>query len=316
MGAAIQKFKHRLSALTTSTEKRDFNSKYVVGHTLGSGSFGNILEALQIHTFQTVALKYIKKKEVESWLTIHGTEVPSEAVYLNFLEHDNIIEIVDLYEFKKNFVLVLERPLASLDLGQYISKYGPQKDNIASYIGYQLLSTTLYLQNSLIFHRDIKSENILVNYYNYSIKLIDFGSATQITEEDVYYGSYGTPAFAPPEWVAGDGYRSEPTTIWSIGVVLFEMLTGHLPFCNEDHLMRAKLFFPEFVSVDARWVLSRMMKKDESSRLTVQGTLELPYFGDFSNCSHSGLDESTYSKASAYMIYENLNCSNVVLSEI
>ena len=294
-----------------SSEKREFKSKYELGKTLGSGSYGQIVEATQTSTFRTVAVKYIKRKNVENMLKIQKQNIPAEAVFLNSLDHRNIISLIDLYEFQNKFALVMERPLASLDLHDFISKYGPQNDAVASFIEQQLLSVCLYLDNNLIFHRDIKSENVLVNAYNYHIKLIDFGSATYANQE-TYYGNFGTPAFSPPEWISESGYRPEPTTIWSCGVVLFELLTASLPFYDEDHVMRATLFFPDLVSHSARDLIRKMLKRDENERICFEEALQHPFITVTGDCGENErvLDDSIYSRCSAYTIYENQNCDS------
>ena len=306
MGNKVTRFLDSVSL----DDRREFKSKYTLGKTLGSGSYGKIIEATQISTFRTVAVKMIKRKNVESILKVQKQRLPAEAVFLNALDHHNIIALVDLYEFKNKFALVLERPLASMDIHEFICKYGPQNDAVASSIGKQLLSACNYLDQNLIFHRDIKSENVLVNAYNYHLKIIDFGSATYANEE-FFFGSYGTPAFSPPEWINNTGYRPEPTTIWSCGVIQFEVLTGTLPFYDENHVKRATVFFPDLVSHSARDLIRKMLKRDEQDRITFEEALDHPYltmFGDVEN--DRILDDSTYSKCSAYTIYENMTCDS------
>lgn len=299
----------RLLCSFTSSDKREFKSKYTLGKSLGSGSYGTIVEATQISTFRTVAVKYVKRKNVENMLKIQKQNLPAEAVFLSSLDHRNIISLIDLYEFPNKFALVMERPLASMDIHDFVTKCGPQNDTVSSFITQQLLSVCQYLDNNLIFHRDIKSENVLVNVYDYNIKLIDFGSATY-ANRDVFYGNYGTPAFSPPEWISNSGYRPEPTTVWSCGVVLFELLTASLPFYDEEHVKRATLFFPDSVSYSARDLLRKMLKKDEQDRSTFEEALEHPFItvtGEYSE-DQRVLDGSIYSKCSAYTIFENINC--------
>ena len=290
----------------TSNDRKEFKSKYSLGKTLGSGSYGKIVEATQVSTFRTVAVKMIKRKNVETIMKVQNRKIPAEAVFLNALDHHNIISLVDIYEFKNKFALVLERPLASMDIHEFVSKYGPQNNAVASSIGKQLLSACNYMDQNLIFHRDIKSENILVNVYNYQLKIADFGSATY-ANQDVYYGTYGTPAFSPPQWIDNTGYQPEPTTIWSCGVVLFEVMTEALPFIEEDHVKRATIFFPDLVSHSARDLIRKMLKREEQDRVTFVEALEHPFLSAFGEVVNDRiLDESTYSKCSGYTIYENM----------
>ena len=309
MGISPAKF---LCSLGSSSDKKEFKSRYSLGKTLGSGSYGTIVEATQRGTFRTVAVKTVKKKDVECLLKVQKQRLPAEAVFLNALDHPNVITLIDLYEFRKSFALVMERPLASMDIHAYVSRYGSQNDTVCSYILRQLLSVCQYLDNNLVFHRDIKSENVLVNHYDYHLKLIDFGSATY-ANQDIYYGAHGTPAFSSPEWVAESGYRPEPTTVWSCGVILWELLTNSLPFYNEDHLMKATLFFPDHVSHSARDLLRKMLAKDDTERITFSEALNHPFVTVLGNAGLENdrvMNESVYSRASGYTLFENINCDS------
>ena len=293
-----------------SYSKKDFLSKYTLGKSLGSGTFGQIVEATDNFTFRSVAVKYVRRKDVESTLVVEGKKLPSEAVLLNTLEHSNIISLVDLFEFKSKFALVLERPLSSMDVGAFVEKYGPQNDAVGSYIAQQLLTVCDYLNELLIFHRDIKSENILINFYTYHIKIIDFGTAVY-ADKDQFVGRHGTPAFSPPEWQIGAAYRPEPTTIWSCGVVLFETLTGALPFISEEHVVKANLSFPDLVSRSARHIMRGMMQRKPEDRLTFEQALNHTYItGDLPEENERVMDVSSYSRCNSYTIYENTSCSN------
>ena len=294
------------SSFLRSSDKQHFLSRYTLGQTLGSGSFGTILEATDRYTFTTVAVKYIKKKNIEKEVMVDGKNLPSEAVMLDSLSHPNIVSLVDLYQFKSKWALVLERPLASMDIHAFVSKYGPQNDQVGAYIGRQLLETCQYLNNHDIFHRDIKSENILINYYNYHIKVIDFGTATCIDRE-VFYGKDGTPAFSPPEWISQSGYRAEPTTVWSCAVVLYEVLTGALPFSSYLNISRGQVVFPDMVARAARDLLRGMFLVDDQARFTLEIALEHEFLMDEELPLENDreLDTSTYSRCSAYLVFEN-----------
>ena len=296
------------SRFLNSESKKDFLSKYTLGQSLGSGTFGQIWEATERFTFRTVAVKYVRRKEMKSMMAIDKKLLPTEAVFLNSLDHDNIIALVDLYEFKNKFALVLERPLASLDLGAFIEKYGPQNDEVGSYIAQQLLTVCSYLNEHLVFHRDIKSENVLINFYTYHLKLIDFGEAVYVDREH-FYGRHGTPAFSPPEWQLGAPYSPEPTTVWSCGVVLYETLTGSLPFTTQEGVIRASLSFPDLISRSPRHLIRGMLQRESQDRLTLDQALSHPFItGDFPEENERIPDDLTYSRCSAYTIYENTFC--------
>ena len=321
MGANSSAIKQKLQKrfiCGASFEKRDFKSKYTLGSTLGKGTFGKIFEATQRRSFKTVAVKFIKKKNVESLSEIDGQMIPSECVFLNHLDHPNIISLIDLYEFKSKFAVVLERPLASMDLSKFVSQFGPQSDNIASYVASQLLAVCSYMQESSIFHRDLKSENILIDAFTYQINIIDFGSSAWIQkDDDTFLGDYGTPAFSPPEWINGQAYYPESCTIWNIGVILYELIIGCLPFTSEKDVKKCHLNFPDHVSNVAKDFIKKLLQHDLCLRPTYTEArnhifldMDLPEFGE------RLLDSSTYSKCSAYTHYTNHAADGLPMSLI
>ena len=306
LSSKLTKFRSKLSC-SSSFEKNDFKSKYTLGKVLGKGTFGSIVEATQRHSHNTVAVKFIKKKNVESFAELNNQLLPAEALFLNHIDHPNVISLIDLFQFNSKFALVLERPLASLDLGEFIHQYGPQNSLVSSHIANQLISVYAFLHSSLIFHRDTKSENILINYYNYQIKIIDFGSSCWIDRED-FSGSFGTPAFSPPEWLIGSHYQPEPTTIWAIGVVMFEVISGSLPFSTEHHVLKGTLTFPDHVSPIAKDFLRSILQLEPSDRPTYSEISSHQFLDqDLPDENDRVLDTSTYSKCSSYTIMENPN---------
>ena len=311
MGARLTNSKAFADA---SIEKKDFNSKYTLGQTIGQGSFGKILEAQQCTTFRTVAIKFIKKKSVDHYLNFEGHILPSEVVFLQTANHPNIISLVDLYEFNNRYALVMERPLASMDLWKFVNKYGPQNDSVVSFVTHQILKTMLYLHQCEIFHRDLKSGNILIDCYSYNIKVIDFGCSC-IIDKDVFSGHYGTPEFCPPEWFNKPCYRPEPTNIWAIGIITYEMLTGGIPFNSPQEVMSCRLSFPDHVSHSAKDFVRSCLKLQEHDRFSYHEALAHQLITEEPSPDENSriLDESTYSKCSAYTVVENptARCSSI-----
>ena len=97
----------------------------------------------------------------------------------------------------------------------------------------QVYSAISYLHEHSIAHRDIKSENILLDR-NYNAKLIDFGLAVQYTKGEKLWGYCGSPSYLAPEMINRKGYDPEMVDVWCLGVTLYVMITGSLPFYSQD----------------------------------------------------------------------------------
>jgi serine/threonine protein kinase len=105
-------------------------------------------------------------------------------------------------------------------------------------------------------HCDIKSENLLVDVNAKKVILIDFGAGTLLQEAPLTRFR-GTRVYAPPEWIRDEIYPSVPATVWSLGILLYDMLRGNIPFCHDYQILAARPAFPSALSIDAREILAR-----------------------------------------------------------
>ena len=91
---------------------------------------------------------------------------------------------------------------------------------------------------------DIKDENILINIKTHEIKLIDFGAGTTFFEDKLYTSFSGTSVYAPPEWIRDRCYTASGLNVWSLGILLYDLLCGDIPFKTENNIIFAKVIFP------------------------------------------------------------------------
>merc|ERR1712184_101025 len=138
-----------------------------------------------------------------------------------------------------------------------ISEQGPLPEALAKEIFRQLLTTLVSCHQKGVLHRDIKDENILIDLNTLKIKLIDFGSGCFL-EDRVYHEFQGTRVYSPPEWVNSRAYRPEGLTVWSLGVLLYDMVCGDVPFECDAQISRAQLtWFPQLkVNTEERLTLA------------------------------------------------------------
>jgi len=192
------------------------------------GRFSSIYVGNNLETGITVAVKRISTRTKSAC---------NEAHILSKLVHPNIIHIIDTYQTASYNYIVME--LGWIDLYTKMERHVPFPEKRAIYYMKQLLDAIVYLHSKGIVHRDIKPENIvIVGRGNYAqLKLIDFDFAKHFTPDHPMKQIMGSPPYMAPEVLLGN--YTELCDVWSAGVILYEMLSGTLPFEDID---RAKLF--------------------------------------------------------------------------
>ena len=209
---------------------------YVLGDSLGKGSYAVVKVAFSKKLKRQVAIKIIiKKKAPQDYITKF---LPREIAVMKQLDHPNIIGLYEAIETSSRIFLVMDMADGG-DLLDYIKTNGAVAENEARRFFQQLVDASEYLHNLDVVHRDLKCENILLDR-NKNILLSDFGFArTQPIQYDTrtrklsltFCGSY---AYAPPEILRGIAYDGTRSDVWSLGVVLFTMLCAKLPFDDSN----------------------------------------------------------------------------------
>eukprot|EP00800_Vazella_pourtalesii_P021954 TRINITY_DN836_c0_g1_i3.p1 TRINITY_DN836_c0_g1~~TRINITY_DN836_c0_g1_i3.p1 ORF type:complete len:275 (+),score=33.47 TRINITY_DN836_c0_g1_i3:128-952(+) len=220
------------------------NNEYVVGNAIGKGGFGTVYEAISTsHPELKIAIKAIPKKSVHHWDKIESETLPMEVVLLKMLDHKNIVKLRETFEEGDEFYMVMERPSGRhIDLFDMITQEGSLDEKRSREILFQLVNALKHCQENGVFHRDVKDENILVDLDSGEIKLIDFGSGTYFSKQS-FVSFEGTRVYYPPEWVTKRCYHAEPATVWSLGVLLFDMLEGDIPFEKDCDIAMGELSF-------------------------------------------------------------------------
>ncbi|XP_031573697.1 serine/threonine-protein kinase pim-1-like [Actinia tenebrosa] len=253
-----------------------FNETYELLHLVGRGGFAMVYSGVRVRDSKPVAIKVIPKNNVYSFEEIDGVSVPMEVYLQRYLDHPNIIKLYDYFEYHQAYVLILERPTHYRDLFDFITEHKRLAEPNAKDIFKQVVSAAIYCESKGIFHRDIKDENILLDTKTGQVKLFDFGSGT-ILENTLYTDYEGTRAYCPPEWFRFHRYYARSATVWSLGVLLYNILMGDVPFTNEIEIVRAELNFTDDVSKDAQDLTRRLLAKHPSNRPTLEDVLQHPW---------------------------------------
>ncbi|XP_071435885.1 serine/threonine-protein kinase pim-1-like [Pithys albifrons albifrons] len=233
-----------------------------MGSLLGSGGFGRVYAGTRLEDGAPVAIKLVRRNRIRHWGKLpDGTRAPLEIVLLNKVStgFPGVIQLLEWFELSNAFLLVMERPQWSQDLFHLIREWKFLPEEVAWKLFCQVLKAVQHCTSCGVLHRDIKPENILLDLATGNLKLIDFGCGTFLRDR-VYTQFAGTLSYSPPEWIHHKYYHGEGATIWSLGILLYQMVCGKHPFLQGWSTMGGQLLFPQPVSRECRhlikWCLS------------------------------------------------------------
>ncbi|CAK7274575.1 serine/threonine-protein kinase gin4 [Sporothrix epigloea] len=273
-----------------------------LGKTLGKGSSARVRAARHCSTHQPVAVKIIAKKtarmtqsgsiaqldQFDSNLpeNVNGVRrmplaIEREVAILKLIEHPNIVKLHDIWENRNEIYLILEY-VENGDLFTYVSQNGALTEEASVFVFRQMMSAVQYCHAYNICHRDLKPENILLKADG-QIKIADFGmAALHQGPQSHLQTSCGSPHYAAPELLKARPYRGDKADIWSMGVILFVMLAGRLPFDEDDMgLMLAKAkkgiyAMPSSFSPDAKDLVHRILQTEPEVRISMKRMWQHP----------------------------------------
>lgn len=260
------------------SSQREFSKQYALGAVLGKGGFGTVYSAHRIKDRLPVAVKIVSKNRIIA-MDKNATHIPIEVALMKQVASvPGVIKLIDFFEMPDCFFLVMERMNNCKDLFDYISDAGFIPEVLAKRFFRQILTTVIQCQESGVLHRDIKDENLLIDTKTLELKLIDFGSGAQ-WKEDVYTDFDGTRVYAPPEWIKFRRYRADGLTVWSLGILLFDMVCGDIPFESDSQIKRAHLSFrPELkLSLEVQDLIQRCLTVNQSDRINLRQILDHPW---------------------------------------
>jgi len=263
--------------------KEQLEEAYELHQVIGTGGFGTVYAAIRRSDGLPVAIKHVMKNKVSDWIQPDdnrsncSSAIPMEIYLLQRVNHiEGIAHLLDYYEMPDYFVLVLERPDPVSDLFDHITQRGPLEEDVARKYMIQILATVIQLHEAGVVHRDIKDENVLLDARTGTLKLIDFGSGA-LLRNGPYTTFEGTRVYAPPEWVERRCYRAVPAAVWSLGILLYDMLTGDLPFSSDDEIARGTIQFRRSVSSEAEDLIRRCLSYEAYQRPTFTDIVRHPF---------------------------------------
>ena len=249
---------------------------------LGAGSFGRVYLVSHKKTKCQYALKAIDKKNKSNIEEKPYFRREIEIMYR--IHHPNVVKLYGHFE-DNNYCYFIMEYIPRGNIYSLIPKHGKKKQSnqlIASIIKDVAKSVYfLHKMNPPIIHRDIKPENVLMDE-NYNIKLTDFGWSNYLDNEEKRSTVCGTPIYLAPEMINRKGH-DERVDIWCIGVLLFELSTGRVPFQGNNidvlkyNIRNMKISWPSDIDREAKDLISKILKYNPNDRLTVEEILRHPF---------------------------------------
>jgi serine/threonine protein kinase len=262
----------------------DDNTPVIVGEyrlekCIGQGTYGKVRLGFHTKTGEKVAVKIIDKASAKS--PRHVARVHREIRFLSLLHHPHIVRIYDVVETANAVHLMMEWA-AGGELFDYIVKHKRLKEQEARHFFRQIVSAVDYCHKNSVIHRDLKPENLLLDENN-NIKIIDFGFSNTFRSDALLDTFCGSPYYAAPEMILGKRYCGPEVDIWSMGVILFALLCGYLPFDQKDvkelykHIAHGTYDIPSKMPAGARHLIQRMICVDPRRRATLEEVRNDPW---------------------------------------
>ncbi|XP_064262991.1 serine/threonine-protein kinase pim-1-like [Passer domesticus] len=230
-----------------------------------------------------VAIKRVPQNRVHHWGELpDGTSAPLEIVLQVKVSNgfSGVVQLLEWVELPNDILMVLERPEHSQDLHRFIRAWGFLSEEVAWQLFHQVLEAVRHCTSCRVLHRDIKPENILIDLATGQAKLIDFGCGTYL-QKTAYIHFAGAPSYSPPEWTHFGWYYGEPATIWSLGIVLHQMVCGEHPFRRGQNISwDHQLSLPQRLSPECQDLIRRCLSMPDVERPSLEEVFCHPWMQD------------------------------------
>uniref|UniRef100_UPI0037E8E3D8 serine/threonine-protein kinase MARK2 isoform X8 n=1 Tax=Semicossyphus pulcher TaxID=241346 RepID=UPI0037E8E3D8 len=261
----------RNSVATTTSEDQPHIGNYRLLKTIGKGNFAKVKLARHVLTGKEVAVKIIDKTQLNSSSL---QKLFREVRIMKMLNHPNIVKLFEVIETEKTLYLVMEYASGG-EVFDYLVAHGRMKEKEARAKFRQIVSAVQYCHQKCIVHRDLKAENLLLDA-DMNIKIADFGFSNEFTLGNKLDTFCGSPPYAAPELFQGKKYDGPEVDVWSLGVILYTLVSGSLPFDGQnlkelrERVLRGKYRIPFYMSTDCENLLKKFLILNPSKR----GSLE------------------------------------------
>jgi len=245
--------------------------KYRLLKTIGKGNFAKVKLAKHIPTGKEVAIKIIDKTQLNPGSL---QKLFREVRIMKTLDHPNIVKLYQVIETEKTLYLVMEYASGG-EVFDYLVLHGRMKEKEARAKFRQIVSAVQYCHQKKIIHRDLKAENLLLDS-EMNIKIADFGFSNEFVPGNKLDTFCGSPPYAAPELFQGKKYDGPEVDVWSLGVILYTLVSGSLPFDGStlrelrERVLRGKYRIPFYMSTDCENLLKKFLVLNPSRRASLE----------------------------------------------
>ncbi|XP_032803678.1 MAP/microtubule affinity-regulating kinase 3-like isoform X7 [Petromyzon marinus] len=259
------------NSITVAEVEHAHIGTYRLLKTIGKGNFAKVKLARHTLTGREVAVKIIDKTQLNPSSL---QKLFREVRIMKILNHPNIVKLFEVIETEKTLYLVMEYASGG-EVFDYLVAHGRMKEKEARAKFRQIVSAVQYCHQKHIVHRDLKAENLLLDA-DMNIKIADFGFSNEFTLGSKLDTFCGSPPYAAPELFQGKKYDGPEVDVWSLGVILYTLVSGSLPFDGQnlkelrERVLRGKYRIPFYMSTDCENLLKRFLVLNPAKR----GSLE------------------------------------------
>ncbi|KAL9376869.1 hypothetical protein Peur_030989 [Populus x canadensis] len=252
--------------------------KYQLGRTIGEGTFAKVKLAVDSTDGRPLAIKIMDKKKVMQSHLKDQREIRA----MKLLHHPGIVRIHEVIGTKTKIYMVMEY-VSGGQLADKLSYAKKLRESEARRIFHQLIDAVDYCHNRGVYHRDLKPENLLLDGKG-NLKVSDFGLSALQKTASLLTTTCGSPFYIAPELIANKGYEGAAADVWSCGVILFELLSGYLPFDERNLIMLYKKISaadytcPQWFTESQKKLISRILDPNPRKRITLPEILEDEWF--------------------------------------
>uniref|UniRef100_A0A672PE86 MAP/microtubule affinity-regulating kinase 3 n=1 Tax=Sinocyclocheilus grahami TaxID=75366 RepID=A0A672PE86_SINGR len=263
------------NSMASCSDELPHIGNYRLLKTIGKGNFAKVKLARHILTGKEVAIKIIDKTQLNQTSL---QKLFREVRIMKTLHHPNIVQLFEVIETEKTLYLVMEYASGG-EVFDYLVSHGRMKEIEARAKFRQIVSAVHYCHQKNIVHRDLKAENLLLDA-DANIKIADFGFSNEFTLGNKLDTFCGSPPYAAPELFQGKKYDGPEVDIWSLGVILYTLVSGSLPFDGQnlkelrERVLRGKYRVPFYMSTDCEGILRRFLVLNPSKRCTLEQVMK------------------------------------------
>ncbi|KAM3616642.1 uncharacterized protein V6R79_021189 [Siganus canaliculatus] len=259
------------NSIALCSDEQPHIGNYRLLKTIGKGNFAKVKLARHILTGREVAIKIIDKTQLNPTSL---QKLFREVRIMKTLKHPNIVRLFEVIETDKTLYLIMEYASGG-EVFDYLVAHGRMKEKEARAKFRQIISAVHYCHQKNIVHRDLKAENLLLDADS-NIKIADFGFSNEFSAGNKLDTFCGSPPYAAPELFQGKKYDGPEVDIWSLGVILYTLVSGSLPFDGQnlkelrERVLRGKYRVPFYMSTDCEGILRRFLVLNPTKRCSLE----------------------------------------------